>query len=75
MWYNNRFRPKFSPAYGVSYVWVYDRDFPHLGINFKEYNLIFFIFTQIIVLNKYCTYTKPIPKISHFCIQNNTEIV
>ena len=27
----------------------------------------FFIFTleQIIVLNKYCTYNKPIPKISH----------
>ena len=34
----------------------------------KEFNVIFVIFTfgQIIVLNKYCTYNKPIPKISHF---------
>ena len=27
---------------------------------------------QIIVLNKFCTYTKPIPKISR---QNSTELV
>ena len=33
----------------------------------KEYYVIFFIITldQIIVLNKYCTYNKPIPKILH----------
>ena len=46
-------------------------------MSLKEYYVIFFIFTleQIIVLNTYCTYNKPIPKISHVrTLQNLGEM-
>ena len=45
----------------------YDNNGPQAGVKIKGILCHFFIFTldQIIVLNKYCTYNKPIPKILH----------
>ena len=43
----------------------------------KEFYVIVFILTleQIIVLNKYCTYNNPIPKISHVkTLQNSCKM-
>ena len=46
-------------------------------LELKEFYMIFFILTleQIIVLNKHCTYNKPIPKISHIkTLQNSCKM-
>ena len=41
----------------------------------KEYYCFIFTLEQIIILNNYCTYNKPIPKISHIkTLQNLCKV-